>query len=354
MLTDVFFRRYEESELFIAFAEAERRFIGQAAQLLVDEVHPRNEGRYKKEGEDPATMGLFYAHSALSRELGVTRLTPKTFQYHFNLPNGNRMERTVPITVAMQTMNYLTAKFLDSYSPDLYIKQRISFIELALQAKASQLRTSRASFCKIAGGNQNAVELLCTAPDRDVRGLEARRIIAAEHIFAEQILELNERFRQAGIPLSYHNDLIQISADQLTEQQIEKPFWQLVADAKWENVDTLIKEAIDRRDSGQRDTVSPAMQALESVIKIISDDKGWTTGNERGAANYIDNLVPVRNGVRFIEVWEKDALVRLFGDLRNLFGHGPGSAQLPTLTPERADWVIDSIMAWVKSLIRRL
>ena len=49
---------------------------------------------------------------------------------------------------------------------------------------------------------------------------------------------------------------------------------------------------------------------MESAIKIISDEKGWTTGNEKGAANYIDHLASANHG-RFIEAWESDALKAL-------------------------------------------
>jgi hypothetical protein len=61
-------------------------------------------------------------------------------------------------------------------------------------------------------------------------------------------------------------------------------------------IDSDMKEAIDRRDTGSRDAAVYALKALESVLKIISDEKGWTRGNERGAANYIDNLVSSTNG----------------------------------------------------------
>jgi hypothetical protein len=41
----------------------------------------------------------------------------------------------------------------------------------------------------------------------------------------------------------------------------------------------------------------------ESTIKIISDEKGWTHGGEKGAHNYIDNLGSKKAGP-FIESWE--------------------------------------------------
>ncbi len=72
--------------------------------------------------------------------------------------------------------------------------------------------------------------------------------------------------------------------------EAEEPFWKLVADPIWKNVDTDMKEAIDRRDGGERDPAWYAARALESTIKIISGEKGWSHGREKGAHNYIDNL----------------------------------------------------------------
>jgi hypothetical protein len=42
-----------------------------------------------------------------------------------------------------------------------------------------------------------------------------------------------------------------------------------------------MKEAFDRLDHGQYDAFTHATKALESTIKIICDDKGWTTGADQ-------------------------------------------------------------------------
>ena len=131
--------------------------------------------------------------------------------------------------------------------------------------------------------------------------------------------------------------------------EVEKPFWALVADPKWKNVDHDMKEAIDLRDTDGRDPALYAARALESAIKIISAEKNLTRGNEKGAHNYIDNL----RGGGLIEVWELEALKAFFTKVRNPLGHGPGEGEMPTLNAHQTNWAIENSMSWVKSLIRR-
>ena len=158
---------------------------------------------------------------------------------------------------------------------------------------------------------------------------------------------------EARIPFHYHNRIFQYGTDHVTESQVYEPFWTIVKDEKWQNIDIDIKEAIDRRDSKGRDAALYALKALESTIKIISNDNGLSRGTERGAANYIDNLVSAANG-RFIDVWESEQLKALFRDLRNPHGHGPGSAPQPALSGHQESWIIECSMIWIKSLINRI
>ena len=94
------------------------------------------------------------------------------------------------------------------------------------------------------------------------------------------------------------------------------------------------------------------MRGLESAIKIISDQKGWTTGNEKGASNFIENLQAKRNG-NFIANWEAEILRQMFREIRNPVVHGEGTAAPLQLSPHQTNWVIESCMMWIKSLLRR-
>ena len=141
--------------------------------------------------------------------------------------------------------------------------------------------------------------------------------------------------------------------DEKIEQNIAKPFWDLVADPMWKNVDIDMKEALDRRDSNDKDPAIFAAKALESAIKIVSEKKGWTRGTETGASNYVDNLVSKANG-GLLAVWESEMLKDYFRKVRNSLGHGPGSEPMPTLNLPQTDWAIETAMSWVRTLVRRL
>jgi hypothetical protein len=159
--------------------------------------------------------------------------------------------------------------------------------------------------------------------------------------------------RRAGFNLNYHNGFIQISDDQIVEEQIERAFWSILGGDIWKNVDIDMKEAIDRRDNNERDPAFYAARALESTIKIISDQMGWTHGGEKGAHNFIENLSSKKNGF-FISSWEGDALKDFFTSVRNPFGHGPGSDDMPQLSIQQTNWAIETCMSWIKSLIKRM
>jgi hypothetical protein len=170
--------------------------------------------------------------------------------------------------------------------------------------------------------------------------------------FAANVHELNERLKQAGMPLHYHNGYLQITQDEQLQQQVEQPFWLLVGDPRWKNVSIDMAEAIDRRDTGGRDPSFYAAKALESTIKIICDLKAWTTGKEKGVSDFLNHLESKANGP-FLESWERQSIQRFYSDVRNDLGHGPGSKDMPTFTAQQIDQTIEFCMSWVKSLINR-
>jgi hypothetical protein len=238
----------------------------------------------------------------------------------------------------------------------MFVKRRLSFVELAFRTREEQVAQANAAFPQRlaeAEMQDRMPRRRMTLPGRRSDGVRAINE-EMNRTFAANVAELNERFKQADMPLHYHNGFIQIMQDEQLQEQVEQPFWLLVKDAQWRNVSIDMAEAVDRRDTGGRDPSFYAAKALESTIKIICDIKKWTAGNEKGVSDYLNHLESkVVNGA-FIEGWERQSMQRFYSDVRNDLGHGPGSKDMPNLTPQQIDQTIEFCMSWVKSLIKRL
>jgi hypothetical protein len=249
-------------------------------------------------------------------------------------------------TAEQRIMDYLAEQFdlwNDAHvDPDTFFKLRLSLLELLFREAGAilqgyALKKDVASWwALLQKRTEPAHNLVEDALQATMQG----------------IAELNARFKEAGLPLEYHNGLIQKIDDERTASEIERPFWNLVANPKFANIDNDMKEAIDRRDAAKPDAAFHALRALESAIKIVSNDLGRTRNTEKGAAEFIDNLVSSKHG-RYIDTWEAEALKSLFRDLRNPLGHGPGSSQPMELSHEQSTWAIEVSMAWIKSVLRR-
>jgi hypothetical protein len=321
-LTETFYRRYKDTRVVWfqdQFPPDLAKVIRQAVHILFNDVavHLTKPEDFWKS-----------VHNQLVRELGT-----------FELAEGRTFEERCGRFLAEPYDLWRG----DHGDMDYYFKTRLSLIELALREF------------------QNAPDVRAAA-DRRTEGLlswvakespSKSRPAEFTAVLESGIAEMNARFREARVGFAYHAGHIQKEDDPLTSDLIEKPFWELLNDNKWKNVHTDIKEAIDRRDNWGRDAALYALKALESAIKIVSDERGFTRGSETGAANYVDNLVSAANG-RIIEVWESEQLKALFRHLRNPHSHGPGTADPPSLSQEQQSWVIESSMAWIKSLVRRL
>lgn len=348
MLTDIFAYRYLDQPIWKYYTEVEQRLLSQAFGVVKDALPFWLNG--KEDAKQKAKWA--YLHDQLARELGVKELSPRYFSYTVK----NALTPTSGFfSWDYVCDNFVNGKYSADYDADRFIKERVSFIELALRLRGEE----------IAAANERlpvSIELsiLQDVSNRSNRtvprspldefkafntGLNAR--------FQSQVNELNERFRRAKAPLTYHNGFIQFAMDQRIEEQIGKPFWDLVSDPMWKNVDIDMKEALDRRDSNDKDPALFAAKALESAIKIVSDVKKWTRGSESGASQYVDNLMSKANG-NFLAIWEGEILKDYFRKVRNSIGHGPGSEPMPELTLQQTDWAIETAMSWVRTLVRRL
>jgi hypothetical protein len=288
-------------------------------------------------------------HDLLARELGLKELSPEYWGFY----NKQNQWQSGRYSKVLMCETWMLQPFDGNISADRFIKERVSLVEIGF----------RQHEIFVAGLNAELPQNITAAERFDQRfqrkglqvpGTMADGVRAANAglnaKFQMEVNELNARFRQADCRLHYHNGFIQISEDQTVAHEIETPFWRLLAQPKWHNVDHDMKEAIDLRDTSGRDPAFYAARSLESTIKIISDEKALTTGKEKGAHNYIDNLM----GAKLLEVWEMEALKHFFTKVRNPFGHGPGAAPMPSLTDHQTNWAIENSMIWIKSLIRRM
>lgn len=343
MLTDIFSRRYDGVLLRGAVEQKDMRLFVQLFRMVEEQIKPYwVNGKVDKEGETYWNT----LQRRLSMELGLSSLSPEYYVKTYGAGAATWTETKKWDTVYI-CKNWMLSPFVKQMDADEYIKDRLSFVELAFRI-----------FSEI---NSNMIEYYSNIhPDKN---LEALRKFAAESVlprfrkdqerFAKCVTELNERLRHAGYPLNYHNGYLQFSEDKLIESEIETHFWNILSKKIWNNVDLDMKNSIDIRDSGGRDPAFYAARALESTIKIISSEKGWTSGREKGAHNYIDNLVSTSNG-RFIEVWEAEQLKNFFTNVRNPLGHGPGEGKMPSLTASQTNWAIAFSMIWIRSLISRM
>lgn len=353
MITDIFARRYAQVKLRKQYFKEDKMLCAQIWRMLSsgnlwdsylnDKISSRAESSFKD------------IHDILALELGVEYLSDRWWNHHFEY-NGEKKTQIYTNSYATICKNFLMKLPDDLVNGDTWMKERLSLAELAFAVRGKQINEANlqlpAAIMKAELEEKNASLRDPRMPGSRVNAIKEMNARLNES-FDELVRDLNERLRLALYPLSYHNGLIQISNDALVSVQIEQPFWSLVGSPPWANVDRQMKEAVDCRDTGDRMAAFHAVSALESCIKVISDTKGWTTGNERGAGAYISNLVSKRNGA-FLEAWEGELLTKLFSDVRNPFAHGAGQATIPVLNTEQTNWAIDTSMSWIKTLVRRI
>lgn len=356
MITDIFSRRYADVQIRDAYTEQDRRFLNQAAVMILD---PLWAGQRADTPSKETEGSLKEIHDTLALEMGVQYLSDRFLLHNYTF-NGNQMTNTHTITYANICKNFLTKPPPSdiNISDDAWIKDRLSLVELAFKRRREQLAEAARNLprmIKAAVEAEKRVRSLAAA--LKIPGSRADTLRAshhkAVHSFEALVGELNGRLREAGYPLNFHNGILQRCEDNLTQSELSAPFWSLVSSPQWASVDEQMKEALDRRDKGDRTAAFHAVCALESAVKIVSDVKGWTRGSEKGAAQYVDNLVSKKNG-SLVESWEGEMLKVMFSDVRNPFAHGPGQAPMPRLSDQQTDWAIDTAMSWIKSLIRRV
>ncbi|MDH6149529.1 MULTISPECIES: AbiJ-NTD4 domain-containing protein [Paraburkholderia] len=290
MLTDIFAYRYTKYRVWSQYTEAERRLLNQTI-ALAKEIYTVFDGSGKKVEANEAKWQE--AHNRLARELGVNELAQRHYSFTTKGPMGQDWHQS-----GYWTYDYVCEQFVNAMpqvglsNADPYIKERVSFIELVMRLRHDEVAKANADLPQalLAAKLRPTARQGLRVPGLAEDGVRAQNA-SLNQTFQRQVEELNERFRRAGAPLTFHNGFVQVATDEVIEREIASPFWRLVASPVWENVSIDMAEALDRRDSNDKDPAFFAGKALESAIKIVSDTKGWTRGKENGASAYIDNLV---------------------------------------------------------------
>jgi hypothetical protein len=254
MLTDIFSERYISREIWINFTEDESKLLVQCFRIVAEQVIP-----YWVNGKESnnAKEQWKSLHDRLSMVLGLNELAPKYFSYQTTYM-GKPFTQTGTYTYDRICKSFVCARYTVGISPDRFMKERISFIELAFRIREEELTTFNQELAKkiaraTIDGNRNQLRLA-----DELRS----SIDSMNTTFKECVYELNERLKRAGTPLNYHNGFIQIVTYPLVEKHIERPFWEIVANPLWKNVDVDMKEALDRRDTNVRDAAFYAALAL--------------------------------------------------------------------------------------------
>jgi AbiJ N-terminal domain 4 len=351
MLTDIFAYRYLEQPIWIQYTETEQRLLNQCFSIVKDALpYYSTEGKVIKANEEKWKL----IHDKLASELGVSELSKRYYSYTGKNAFGNELPVSGWYNWDIVCNGFVNAKYNSQIDADRFIKERISFVELALRHRDEEIALINSQLAANLAGAAGRKPVSDPAfrmfgNENDIKSLNKE----INSIYESQVDELNERFRRAKAPLTYHNGFIQFAKDEVIEKHIAKPFWELVADPIWKNVDTDMKESLDRRDSNDKAPAFFAAKALESAIKIVSETKGWTKGTEKGASQFIDNLMSKTNG-NYLTTWEGEMLKDYFNKVRNSLGHGSGSKPMPILSLEQTDWAIETAMSWIRTLVRRL
>lgn len=295
MLTDILIDRFPERAAKSDWTELDRRFFVQSAKILgrmfTSEPEWERSGSSMFEAQRRLEESYQAIHDQLCEELGIDHLADPFYWY------GGKQHRKPFGTICVE---FLTAEYNEPFGPFTFIAERLSLIELGFRHHLEFLANQNATLAErvakvdeIDRARASPIAQLRLGPDGNY--LKKENLAFNQH-YEGAVSEFNMRLRRAGYRLHLHNGYIQYSDDDLTVDAIHQPFWSLVADPIWASVDEQMKEAIAARDRGDRTATLHAFSALESVVKIVSGIKGWTTGEEKGASQFVNHLQSSKNG----------------------------------------------------------
>lgn len=346
MITDIFLRRYPEYKLEITKALFVQLFN------IYDDHHIGIHSALLDKVEGYTYSGFADEH------IRIIVLSMQKFCHELGCENLDKSEYTQPDWGFSNYRIFKNYVFDESILPI----EKISFFEILFRDTAEHF-LSEIEFLKnqIPEYEEHSLKIQELSKIQNTKYYDGdneklkkakpqleRKILALEKIQDN----INQRLKLNKAQLSYHNGYFQNSTDSVIEEQIAAPFWKLISEPKYKNVETDMLQAIYIYDSNGRDPAFYAAKALESMLKIICEDKKIITGEEKLTSHYIDKLNSAKNGTIIIN-HEKEELLSMFRIRNTRGGHGPGSEEMLTLNSQQTLRYIHAAMVWISNLAIR-
>lgn len=130
MPTEIFATRYASVPTWQTFGESERRLLVQAFRIVSEQLLPYF-GADGKERDD-AKAAWKSMHDRLSMELGLQELSSRGFWREAMLA-GNKHQYWQEISWISVCQNFVCAAYTPAVPADRFIKERLSFVEIAFR-----------------------------------------------------------------------------------------------------------------------------------------------------------------------------------------------------------------------------
>lgn len=216
MLTDILAHRYLDHPIWSGYTELEQRLLNQAFGIVKEALPYYNSEGKVIEARKATWKAL---HDRTARELGVKELAQRYYSYNQKSPLGQDWPVQGWFGWDYACEQFVTAKFPSGQDADRFLKERLSFVELAMRFRHEEVAHLNASLPHAlmeAALRDRTPARGIRLPGSAVDGAKAWNA-TINATFNAQVTELNERFRRARAPLTYHNGFIQVSMDEKIE-----------------------------------------------------------------------------------------------------------------------------------------
>lgn len=203
---------------------------------------------------------------------------------------------------------------------EIFLKERMSFVEVFFQVIEDHVRKDLSEF-----------------PDSDIRQDNVKAL-------ESWVSEINGRLRKGSIPFHYQSGFLLPSSDKLISEKVEEPFWDIIADPKWNQTLQHMMESVDQQLSNPSTAANEAQLALESVLNEFFGKDG---GNIPAKTS---NLLRKK----IISPHEKSMIDEFFSRVRNQASHAKNASEPGSPVKrnyEEAEWITGFCMYTIRRII---